>query len=653
MVIFFDDSSLKRRRKAKKLPPIQRAAIPPAKNYELLTPNELWALDHSTFIFDVECYPNYFLVSFKDTRSGNVIFFERTPNSFIINDQPVSFQLMVEILNYLLYRHLLVGFNSIAYDLPMIGYFLDGLGVGNLKEKSNQIIREEKGEFQIRLAKINHIDLIEVAPLQASLKLYAGRLHAPRMQDLPFDDQCELTPVEAMQVRDYNINDLDNTELLWKHLKPQLDIRQFLSEEYKQDLRSKSDAQIGEAIVMAELGRIGIRPKKPTFEPGSTFKYQMPPNLYFQTEQLNKLKKIVANATFVVGNNGHADLPSELDGYRLNIGNCTYRIGIGGLHSSEKEFSVFATEDILLLDRDVASYYPNIIINQCLFPDGCGPEFVSCFANIVSRRLKAKAEGNKPVAEGLKIGINGVFGKFANIYSRLYSHNLVTQVTLSGQLYLLMLIEALELGGIEVVSANTDGVVSKVRKTDYQRFTSIVETWERITNFVTEEVKYRSLHCRDVNNYIAIKDSGDWKAKGVFSEFGSALNSILSKNPESLIVADAISARLSRAIPLAETIRNCNDFRRFISVRTVKGGAHKDGIYLGKAIRWYYSTDITGTINYVLTGNVVPKTQGARPCMILPETIPHDLDYDYYIKQAEQALYDIGFKRRATVGKLL
>lgn len=652
-MVFFFNSTPKRQRKAKIKPVLERAAIPPAKSYELLTTADLWAMPQSTLICDVECYPNYFLASFKDTLTSKVIFFERTENGFYINDNVVSFQLFAEILSFCLHRHLIVTFNGKAYDLPMMGHALDGLSCETLKARSNEIIRDEKNEYQLRLGKINHIDLIEVAPLQASLKLYAGRLHAPRMQDLPFDDQVSLTPQETLQVRDYNINDLDNTEILWRHLKPQLEIREFLSSEYNKDLRSKSDAQIGEAVVLAELARIGIVPRKPAFDPGRRFAFAAPPGLAFRTPALQALLGVATTAVFEVGNNGHADLPPELQDYKIKLGDTTYKIGIGGLHSTEKEVSHYADDETLLVDRDVASYYPRIIINQRLYPENCGPEFVTCFSNIVERRLKAKFDQFKSLAEGLKIAINGVFGKFANIWSKLYQYNFVTQTTISGQLYLLMIIEALWIEGIEVVSANTDGIVCKVRKTDYRKFAAIVEWWERATCFVTEEVRYKSLHCRDVNNYIAIKEDSSCKTKGTYSEFGSALNSVLSKNPESLIISDAIQARLSKAIPIEQTIRTSNDIRRFVNVRTVKGGAHKDGVYLGRAIRWYYSTEQMGTINYVLTGNVVPKTQGAQPCMILPDGMPNDLDYDYYIEQANKAMYDLGVRRRATVGNLI
>lgn len=288
-----------------------------------------------------------------------------------------------------------------------------------------------------------------------------------------------------------------------------------------------------------------------------------------------------------------------------------------------------------------------------------GEAFLKVFRIIVNRRLEAKRAKNKVADQGLKITINGTYGKLGDTFSNIYAPDLQAQVTISGQLFLFMLIEMIELAGIPVISANTDGVVIKCPADRYSDLEAVIIAWEEQTGFLTEETRYRSIHCRDVNNYIAVKESGGdasgrllseqlgCKVKGVYSEVGSALNSVLSKNPECLIVSDAVQAFLACGQPIAGTIHGCQDMRRFVAVRTVKGGAHKNGVYLGKAIRWYYAKGETGTINYVLTGNSVPKSEGAKPCMDLPEAIPADLDYDWYYNAALKALYDIGVYKRA------
>jgi hypothetical protein len=131
--------------------------------------------------------------------------------------------------------------------------------------------------------------------------------------------------------------------------------------------------------------------------------------------------------------------------------------------------------------------------------------------------------------------------------------------------------------------------------------------------------------------------------KGIYSERGSSRNSILAKNPTSQICSDAVEKMLTTGIPVHETIYACRDIRRFISVRTVKGGAVKDGNYLGKAIRWYYAVGVEGHIVYAKSGNMVPRSIGAKPCMELPAEFPLDINYEWYENEALKILAQIDF----------
>jgi len=116
----------------------------------------------------------------------------------------------------------------------------------------------------------------------------------------------------------------------------------------------------------------------------------------------------------------------------------------------------------------------------------------------------------------------------------------------------------------------------------------------------------------------------------------------LQKNPEHNICTDAVLEYLVNKIPVAETVRACKDIRRFVSVRNVKGGGEKDGVYLGKVVRWYYAKGQTTPITYVGSGNKVPKSDGAKPLMDLPTILPDDIDYEWYIEKAKEMLVDCG-----------
>jgi hypothetical protein len=164
----------------------------------------------------------------------------------------------------------------------------------------------------------------------------------------------------------------------------------------------------------------------------------------------------------------------------------------------------------------------------------------------------------------------------------------------------------------------------------------IVAEWEKQTGFATEETRYRALYSRDVNNYIAIKEGGGVKLKGAFAPAG------LMKNPTNEICVDAILKDLTAGVPVLDTIEACRDIRKFISIRQVKGGAVKDGEYLGKAVRWYYARGETGAIHYKLNNYTVARSEGAKPLMQLPEKFPTDVDTSWYVREAYSLMMDIG-----------
>lgn len=670
----------KKSRVVDKLAASIRQALRPV---EFMSDEELTAMPAgSVFVFDVETYVNFFYVAFKSLDNGKFVAFERSPDH---DFNPTK-------LLWMLWRFCIVGFNSRNYDLPMIELAARGADCKKLKEASDFIIKSgpnygtekvtpfafEK-KYGVQIGRYNHIDLIEVAPLQGSLKLYAGRLHCERMQDLPFPEDHVLTQEDAEIVRPYCCNDLSNTELLFNELAPELKLRAEMSEEYGVDLRSKSDAQVAEAVINSELQKVlGYYPKKPTLSADTVLVYDVPDFVCYQTTQLREMLEVVRNARFYLDGLGSPIMPPELEKLKVTIGGSTYKLGMGGLHSTEKKTAHYATDEIILADNDVESFYPRTILNQRLCPPHLGEAFLTVYEKIVNTRIHAKAEAAKAkkagdraaakkwktVADSLKITINGSFGKLGNKYSTLYAPQLMLQVTITGQLVLLMLIEALEQIGIEVISGNTDGIISKYHKSRHDEVRSLIAAWEEWTGYKTEETRYKAVFSRDVNSYVAIKeDGGDpearfideqlgAKTKGAYCERGSALNSILSKNPETLICSDAVVRFLVDGTPVEKTIKECRDFRRFVAVKNVRGGGEKNGRYLGKVVRWYYPKNEAGYIAYVSSGNKVGKTDGARPVMDLPTEFPDDINYDWYINEAVEMLYDCGRLKKAKNGEL-
>ncbi|NRC54198.1 hypothetical protein [Neoaquamicrobium sediminum] len=172
-------------------------------------------------------------------------------------------------------KHLIIGFNSRNYDLPVLFAALAGFSTSKIKDVSDDIIQgnmkpwDIEREYRFSIPRdLDHIDLYELPKGQLSLKLYNGRLHGKRMQDLPIEPDAILTPRQMDDIYDYCCNDLSATKLLYTTLLPQIELRKKMSKEYGIDLRSKSDAQVAEAVIKSEVADIlGRDVKRPEITP--------------------------------------------------------------------------------------------------------------------------------------------------------------------------------------------------------------------------------------------------------------------------------------------------------------------------------------------------------------------------------------------------
>ena len=572
---------------------------------------------------------------FGNVATGNTRAFE------LFEDHPLDMHTIRSIVA----KFTLVSFNGNNFDMPLLSLALSGATNQAIKNASDAIILnnlrgfalERKFKFKT-MTKVDHIDLIEVAPGMVSLKIYGGRLHCKKMQDLPIEPSASISVADRELLKTYCANDLQVTQALYLKLAPQIELRAQMGKTYDLELRSKSDAQIAETVIRTQVKAItGVMPERPIIEGGTLYQYSAPSYIRFSSAPLEAVLSMVQATKFRVIDSGKVIEPDELKNAKVAIGASVYRMGVGGLHSTESSTSHEADEKTLLIDRDVASYYPSIILGSSLAPVHMGEPFLRVYRDIVEQRLAAKHAGDKVKADALKITINGSFGKFGSKWSALYSPDLLIQTTLTGQLALLMLIEALEASGIAVVSANTDGVVIKCPVSKQDVMDDIVFEWETCTGFNTEATHYRALYSRDVNNYLAFKLGGGFKAKGAYASAG------LSKNPSNEICTEAVVAFLNDGTAIEDTVHACWDISRFVTIRSVKGGAiDQQGHYLGKAVRWYYSTAAQGPIRYRLNHYTVARSDGAQALMELPDKFPSDVDFDWYIAEAQTILKDIG-----------
>lgn len=643
---------------------------------------------------DTECWQNYWLIGFKHVLTRKTKFYQ------FYEGHPLN----VEAIRKMLNQFCIVTFNGNNYDLPMVALALSGASNETLKAASDRIIQDNvkpwdlESEFEYRrLRGIDHIDLFDVAPGKVSLKTYGGRMHSRRLQDLPIEHTAIIAPEQRPIIVEYNLNDLDTNIDMLDNLKEQLELRVAMGKEYGLDLRSKSDAQIAEAVIVSQVEKRSGRKVYKSKKAIAPFKYEAPDFIKFKTPYMQNILDMITSQTFKVKVvNGKVEMPDHIANANIKIGNSRYTLGIGGLHSCEESVAHYSDEDVVLLDRDFRSFYPELIIKLGLFPPQLGKVFLEIYNEILQKRIAAKLALLIIIAESLKIVVNGSFGKFGDPWSKLYSPNLLIQTTVTGQLLLLMLIEQFELEGIPVVSANTDGIVMKCPREKRDRLNHIFTVFEFDSDFVTEETEYEALFSRDVNNYIAVKKKdGSLKLKGVYGKIG------LSKNPTSAVCVDAVVAFIKDKVPFEETLRKTTDIRRFLNVRNVAGGAlfykhdplprtakctlkfmrqvvddyekehgelpednlkwkyeniyqasvNSEHRYLGKVVRWYYSTENTAPLRYKNKLKTVSLSHGAMPMMELVEGIPDDLDFEKYLKMSQDILVDLGIKPKPAVQK--
>lgn len=650
--------------------------------------------------FDTECYPNYWLLKFRPFGGATLAFRLREGQAFP-SHVIVTIQTLFESFT-------VISFNGLGYDVPMITAALLGYTPAALKQLNDRIIVEKVKPWELGLPEwkpVDHIDIMEVLPGMGSQKQYAARIHCKTIRDLPYDPGTALTEPQIGEIEVYCENDLDNLAELFVALGPQIEQRIALSERYGIDLRSKSDAQLAEAVLKRRCEQeLGHRVYKPDVDWSMQFRYQAPHFIGYSLPVLQDALMRVLSSVFRLGANGAVEMPAELASLAITIGASTYKLGIGGLHSQEASVTHYSDDSTVLRDADVAAYYPTLIINSGKYPQALGPTFIREYSGIKDERVaakhlqaKLKKSGQTSTAEyrtalvgneGGKIMINGTFGKTGSPYSVLFAPTMLIQTTLTGQLSLLMLIEWHEHYGIPIVSANTDGIVIKCPRDRVDISDGLIAEWQRRTGLEMEIVEYKSIHSRDVNNYFAVKSDGDVKRKGEYARAGL----IEKKNPDLEICGDAVAEFLARGVPVEQTIRECRDIRKFLAVQRVSGGGVKlwgDGPrkgtlvrdmtdtlvsngwtktgrlwaragveamptdayhacfapqrpeYLGKVVRWYYSTNAPGPIVYASNGNTVSLSYGAKPCMVLPDEFPADIDYAWYVEKCRTIMVDI------------
>ena len=380
------------------------------------------------------------------------------------------------------------------------------------------------------------------------------------------------------EMADYNDNDVYIVAELIRMNQEEVLLRYRISEEYKVDVYSASRSTIADKVIVKLYSKFtGLHPK--AFIDTKTIRRKilvseiLSDKIAFSTPELNDILSDIRSLT-LKGEKGEFDREFTFMG-------TSYTIATGGLHSNEIPAVYVEDSDSIIVDRDVASYYPNMIRSLKVCQKHLIPKAWFRIADtIVDERLEHKhlakdksldvmeRDKHATAAACLKIVANaGIFGKMGSEKSFLCDKKAMYQVTINGQLFLLMLIEKLELAGIHVISANTDGIVTIVPRELEQTADDICHWWEKHLGLELEFTYYTKYVTEGVNSYLTVKRGGSSKFKGRMNP--KMFLEDLSKGYNSPIVAKCVTEYFINGTPVMETLRNAKSILDFCRTQNV------------------------------------------------------------------------------------
>ena len=640
-------------------------------------------------IYDIETLIEMFLVGVYDPQEDIYVEFEVSKK---IN-QLDSFLKFAEAHN----MHYWVGYNNIRFDSQVIEWILRNAEnwhelstmeiCEKIAQKAADVIHDANYDVfpeyrehelslkQLDLFKINHYDNKN---RMVSLKRLEFEMDFENIEEMPVHHtKRDMTPTERHITRTYCKNDVmatyefykittgDTNHPLYKQ-NNQIELRQDIFDEFGIPCLNYSDSKIGDEMIKKYyIQEKGIEykelPRKGYFRKSISVKNCIAPYVNFETKQLKeflaKIKKMEMSMT---------DEFQEDIVFYDNV----YTFAKGGLHSVNKPKIFEADEDHEIIDWDVSSYYPAIIINNGKYPAHLGKEFLLGYKQMFEKRLELKPLAKKDkrikgIVGALKLAVNSVYGKSTDMQSWIYDRQLTMFTTITGELSLMMLIEKYETNGINIISANTDGVTIKIKKELIPLMHEINEWWCDLTQYELERTDYSKIIFSTVNDYLAIKTDGEIKKKGDFlTDFE------LHKNKSGRIINIALEQYYVQGIPVDITIRNHTNLYDFCLRQKASRDFHYEGInrqtgekeIYDKLIRYYISNS---GVKLLKVKNEECQTNAAKisqveagewlatVCNYLPkDSVVDNVNYEYYIEKANRIINKIlteGKKRNIVI----
>lgn len=387
-----------------------------------------------------------------------------------------------------------------------------------------------------------------------------------------------LHPAWKKEMEEYNDNDVFICCELVRMNQEEIRLRYMISKEYEINVLSASRSTIADKVIVKLYSKFtGFHPKR--FIDTKTIRRKieiseiLSEKIAFSSPQLNDLLQSL-HSLVLRGEKGEFERTFTYAG-------TSYTLATGGLHSNEIPAIYVANDKQTIVDRDVASYYPNLIRSLKVCQKHLNPKAWFRIADtIVDERLEHKHLAkdkslsliqrmkHTTAAACLKIVANaGIFGKMGSEKSFLCDKKAMYKVTINGQLFLLMLIERLEDAGIHVISANTDGIVTIVPKGLEETADNICHWWEKHLGLELEFTSYSKYITEGVNSYLTVKTDGKKKFKGRMNP--KMYLEDLSKGYNSPIVAKAVTEYFINGTPVMETLRNSKSILDFCRTQNV------------------------------------------------------------------------------------
>lgn len=325
-----------------------------------------------------------------------------------------------------------------------------------------------------------------------------------------------------------------------------------------------------------------------------------------------------------------------------------YDFGTGGIHGCKKGVTV-STDTKKIYTLDVKSYYPNLSINNKIYPEHLDILFCNVYKGLYDERTMY--DKYHPMNKALKLALNGTYGASGDEFSPMYDPKFMMSITINGQLSLCMLMETLirEVAA-EIIMCNTDGFEFVADASKKELIDKHVREWENLTGLIMEGDTYKTMMAANVNNYIGVFESGDVKRKGAY-EFKDL---DWHKNQSALVIKMAAVHELLGEGKAEDFIRNHKEKFDFM-LRTKVPRSSKLIMVMGDGeerplqniCRYYPSVEGGKLIKLMpalpgkeLEGDrrlSIDKEWNVTPCNNMSD-FNWGINYDYYIDEAKKLI---------------